>query len=171
MITFRGDSLLNFYVPVILASFLLSSSTLVIEDPSFCFLLLFLHSYPRHPMAPPQGACGRGCAPVPKSSGGRGLSERSEFRSPRNRDWGKGTPLGPRPGAHGFGSFCRNKRTSACGAETPQKPPLGVRGRNPAVPPCPSRTWLAGSNGSCVGLAHGVSDERALVHITNARKT
>ena len=30
---------------------------------------------------------------------------------------------------------------------------------------------LAGSNGSCVGLSHGVSDERALVHITNARKT
>ena len=30
--------------------------------------------------------------------------------SPRNRDWGKGTPAGPRPGANGFGSFCRNKR-------------------------------------------------------------
>ena len=30
--------------------------------------------------------------------------------------------LGPRPGAHGFGSFCRNKRTSARGAETPQEP-------------------------------------------------
>ena len=39
------------------------------------------------------------------------------------RDRGKGTPLGPRPGAHGFGSFCRNKRISACGAETPQNPP------------------------------------------------
>ena len=32
-------------------------------------------------------------------------------------------PEGPRPGANGFGSFCRNKRTSACGAETPQAPP------------------------------------------------
>ena len=28
-------------------------------------------------------------------------------------------PGGPRPGANGFGSFCRNKRTSACGDETP----------------------------------------------------
>ena len=42
-------------------------------------------------------------------------------------------PKGPRLGAHGFGSFCRNKRTSACGAETPRAfLPLGVRGRNPA---------------------------------------
>ena len=30
--------------------------------------------------------------------------------------------IGPRPGAHGFGSFCRNKRTSSRGAETPQEP-------------------------------------------------
>ncbi len=51
---------------------------------------------------------------------GRGLSERSEFRSPHTRDRGAGTPWGPRPGATGFGSFCRNKRTSSCGAETPQ---------------------------------------------------
>ena len=28
---------------------------------------------------------------------------------------------GSRPGAHGLGSFCRNKRTASCGAETPQK--------------------------------------------------
>ena len=175
-------------------------------------------------MAPPHGACGRGCAPVPKSSWGRGLFERSEFRSPNLRDRGKGTrratpgrpwfwvllpkqkdlgvrgrnpastspfsvildisnrgsillfsffhiptpaipwrhlmapagvaapqsrnlvggedclseassaaltfgteakaPGGPRPGAHGFGSFCRNKRTSARGAETPHSFPF-----------------------------------------------
>ena len=68
-----------------------------------------------------QGACGRRCAPVPNPMWGRGLSERSEFRSPNLRDRGKGTLLGPRPGAHGFGSFCRNKRTSACGAEPPQE--------------------------------------------------
>ena len=89
-------------------------------------------SYPRDPIAaPPHGACGRGCAPVPNSIWGRGLSERSEFRSPNNRDRGKGTRR-PRPGAHGFGSFCRNKRacpeqsegTSSCGAETPQIFPL-----------------------------------------------
>ena len=47
--------------------------------------------YPRHHMAPPHGACGRGCAPVPNSIWGRGLSERSEFRSPHLRDRGKGT--------------------------------------------------------------------------------
>ena len=29
-------------------------------------------------------------------------------------------PWGPRPGATGFGAFCRNKRTSSCGGETPQ---------------------------------------------------
>ena len=72
---------------------------------------------------PCPGACGRGCAPVPKILfWRRGLSERSEFRSPSNRDWGKGTPLGPRPGTNGFGSFCRNKRTSSCGGETPLTP-------------------------------------------------
>ena len=54
----------------------------------------------------------------------RGLSERSEFRSPSKRDWGKGTLLGPRPGANGFGSFCRNKRTSSCGGETPPRKAL-----------------------------------------------
>ena len=36
---------------------------------------------------------------------------------------GAKAPEGPRLGAHGFGSFCRNKRTSSCGAETPQNPP------------------------------------------------
>ena len=41
---------------------------------------------------------------------------------------GAKAPEGPRPGAHGFGSFCRNKRTSACGVEPPQAPafPLSV---------------------------------------------
>ena len=34
---------------------------------------------------------------------------------------GAKVPGGPRPGAHGFGSFCRNKRTSSCGAEPPQE--------------------------------------------------
>ena len=45
-------------------------------------------------MAPPQGACGRGCAPVPKSVGGRGLSERSEFRSPNLSGLGQRHPKG-----------------------------------------------------------------------------
>ncbi len=71
------------------------------------------------------GACGRGCAPVPSIPlWRRGLSERSEFRSPSNRDRGTGTPSwGPRPGATGFGFFCRNKRTSSCGGETPHATP------------------------------------------------
>ena len=45
--------------------------------------------------------------------------------------------LGPRPGANGFGSFCRNKRTSSCGDETPQEP----------LPFCHSRKFLAGIQG------------------------
>ena len=215
--------------------------------PSVARNLPFSCRHPRDLIAPLPGACGRGCAAVPKSSWGRGLFERSEFRSPHSRDWGKGTrrvtpgrqwfwvllpkqkdlvargrnpasfpssrgdetpraflllssstlvpdvcnrgsksriqslslclrsraipgqsqghaswrhllapageaapqsrnpvggedclseassaaltvgtgakaPEGPRLGANGFGSFCRNKRTSACGAETPQDP-------------------------------------------------
>ena len=47
---------------------------------------------------------------------------------------GAKAPEGPRPGANGFGSFCRNKRTSSCGDETPQEP----------LPFCHSRKFLAG---------------------------
>ena len=36
---------------------------------------------------------------------------------------------GPRPGANGFGFFCRNKRTSSCGGETPQD-----KSKNPGSP-------------------------------------
>ena len=96
-------------------------------------------SPPRHHMAPPQGACGRGCAPVPNPIWGRGLSERSACPEQRegtlnqkpscsgkadsSLSLGMTTErhrMGPRPGAHGFGSFCRNKRTASCGAEPPQ---------------------------------------------------
>ena len=45
----------------------LSSSTLVIEDPVSLSLVFVFSFVPPHPMAPPQGACGRSCAPVPKS--------------------------------------------------------------------------------------------------------
>ena len=72
-------------------------------------------------MAPPQGACGRGCAPVPKSSWGRGLFERSEFRSPKIRDWGKGTRRAT-PGRQWFWVLL------------PKQKDLVVRGRNPASP-------------------------------------
>ena len=34
---------------------------------------------------------------------------------------GAKAPAGPRPGANGFGFFCRNKRASACGDETPHE--------------------------------------------------
>ena len=76
----------------------------------------------RHQMAPPQGACGRGCAPVPNSVGGRGLFERSEFRSPNSRDRGKGTRRAT-PGRPWFWVLL------------PKQKDLGVRGRNPAKPP------------------------------------
>ena len=50
---------------------------------------------------------------------GRGLFERSEFRSPRNRDWGKGT----RRAAHGRKWFL---------VLLPKQKDLVARGRNPA---------------------------------------
>ena len=67
-------------------------------------------------MAPPQGACGRQ-NPV---GGEDCLSEASS--AALNFGTGAKAPEGPRPGANGFGSFCRNKRISSCGAETPQAP-------------------------------------------------
>ncbi len=135
----------------------------------------------RQLLAPPHGACGRGCAPVPKPVWGRGLFERSEFRSPNIRDWGKGT----RRATHGRRWFWvllpkqkdlavrgRNPAflPSARGAETPRIPlavrgrnpasipPLAVRGRNPASLPlafCHSRKFLAGIQCRCavVGAA------------------
>ena len=75
-------------------------------------------------MAPAQGACGRGCAPVPNSIGGRGLSERSEFRSPNLRDRGKGTRRAT-PGCPWFWVLL------------PKQKDLVVRGRNPASIPLP----------------------------------
>ncbi len=39
---------------------------------------------------------------------------------------------GPRPGATGFGSFCRNKRVSSCGADTPQEKRKEGRAPRPA---------------------------------------
>ena len=73
-------------------------------------------------MAPLQGACGRGCTPVPQSSWGRGLFERSEFRSPSHRDWGAGTRRAT-PGRPWFWVLL------------PKQKDLGARGRNPAFPP------------------------------------
>ena len=72
----------------------------------------------RQLLAPPHGACGRGCAPVPNSVWGRGLSERSEFRSPKIRDWGKGTRRAT-PGRQWFWVLL------------PKQKDLAVRGRNP----------------------------------------
>ena len=75
----------------------------------------------RHHMAPFQGALAAGVA-APRSRilfGGEDcLSEASS--AALTFGTGAKAPGGPRPGAHGFGSFCRNKRTSSCGDETPQ---------------------------------------------------
>ena len=53
----------------------------------------------------------------------------------------------PRPGAHGFGSFCRNKRISPCGGETPQNPPLSLNRKRDSetvrVGPEPAREFHA----------------------------
>ncbi len=61
---------------------------------------------------------------VPRSrpfSWRRGLSERSEFRSPHTRDRGTGTPLGATPGREWFWVLL------------PKQKDLVVRGRNPAI--------------------------------------
>ena len=55
-------------------------------------------------------------------------------------------PEGPRPGAPGFGSFCRNKRTASCGAATPQSPPsprrrAGPKPRKKAPPSSPRHQY------------------------------
>ncbi len=96
-------------------------------------------SFWRHLMAP----AGVAAPQSRKLFGGEDcLSEASS--AALNFGTGAKEPGGPRTGANGFGSFCRNKRTSARGDETPQssprragaKPrktlPLAVRGRNPA---------------------------------------
>ena len=92
-----------------------------------------LPSYPRHHMAPFPGACGRGCAPVPNPMWGEDcLSEASS--AALTFGTGAKAPGGPRPGAHGFGSFCRNKRTSSRGAETPHSSPSARRAETPREP-------------------------------------
>ena len=108
--------------------------------PQSATLFLFLHSYPRHPMAAPfPGACGHGCAPVPKPIGRRGLSERSEFRSPSNRDWGKGTRRAT-PGRPWFWVLLPKQKGLGVRGRNPARPsPLAVRGRTPARPSPPRR--------------------------------
>ena len=93
------------------------------RDPSFCFLsfsCLHTRAIPwRHLMAPAGVA-------APQSRNLVGGEDCLSEASSAALTFGTGAkaPGGPRPGANGFGSFCRNKRTSSCGAETPQAPPL-----------------------------------------------
>ncbi len=83
-------------------------------------------------MPPPQGACGRGCAPVPNSMWGRGLSERSEFRSPSKWDRGKG-PRRATPGRPWFWVLLPKQKDRVVRGRNPASiPPLVVRGRDPA---------------------------------------
>ena len=81
----------------------------------FCFCMCSAPSHGAISRAPP----GRGSAPVPKLICGRGLSERSEFRSPSKRDRGKG-PRRVTPGRPWFWVLL------------PKQKDLGVRGRSPA---------------------------------------
>ena len=73
-------------------------------------------------MAPFPGACGRGCAPVPNPMWGRGLSERSEFRSPKLREWGKGTPPGATPGRQWFGVLLPKQKGPRRAGPKPREP-------------------------------------------------
>ena len=98
-------------------------------------------------MAPPQGACGRGCAPVPKSSWGRGLFERSEFRS-----------LSP----HFSPASCYGRRSTRCAGAYSRKPlrhsvqlclqRLAVRAPQHNGVSTPSRRSLVRNAGSPSGL-------------------
>ena len=65
--------------------------------------------YPRQSMAPREGACGRGCAPVPNLIWGRGLSERSEFRSPNHSGLGQRHPKGRARAPMILGPFAETK--------------------------------------------------------------
>ncbi len=128
-----------------------SSSTFLIEDPVSLSLLRFVCGGAR-PWIPdqglsltffieesgmtrmPPGACGRGCAPVPSIPyGGEDCLSAASSAAHTPGTGAQAPPWGPRPGATGFGSFCRNKRTSSCGGETPQYSPLVMWGRNPTI--------------------------------------
>ena len=90
---------------------------------------------PRHSMAPPPGACGRGYAPVPNSIWGRGLFERSEFRSPHPSGLGQRHQEGHARAPLVLGPFAETPQSSPAsrGAATPQVfLPQVARGRNPA---------------------------------------
>ncbi len=62
-------------------------------------------------------SCGREAQAIPDL--GRALFERSELRSHIIWCRGEVSPKGPRTGENGFRPFCRNKRASSCGGETP----------------------------------------------------
>ena len=103
----------------------LSSSTLVIKDPGSLF---YVGTGPRAcPSRAPAGVA------APRSRTLCGGEDCLSAASSAAQAIGTGAkaPGGPRPGAHGFGSFCRNKRTSSCGAETPQNPPPRRAGPKP----------------------------------------
>ena len=147
LITFRGDSVLNFYVAVILP--LLCHPRFfpsVILDMSnrgssvVVFGLCLFPSYPRHPMAPPQGACGRGCAPVPTPVWGEDCLSAASSAALTFGTGAKAPPWGHARAPMVLGPFAETKGPrragpkprkdpppSACGAETPQSPPPRAR--------------------------------------------
>ena len=73
-------------------------------------------------MAPCPGACGRGCAAVPKPLWGRGLSERSEFRSRDTEGLGQRHPEGHARAPMVLGPFAETKGPRRAGAK-PRSPP------------------------------------------------
>ena len=72
---------------------------------------------------------------APQSRIRYGGEDRLSAASSAAQTFGTGAkaPEGPRPGAHGFGSFCRSKRTASCGAATPSQRSLagGLRHMHP----------------------------------------
>ena len=94
--------------------------------PSVVFYAsLFCAVVERHPMAPQEGACGRGCAPVPNSIGGEDCLSVASSAALTIRDRGTGTQRAA-PGRPWFWVLL------------PKQKDLAVRGRNPArISPSP----------------------------------
>ena len=75
----------------------------------------------RHQMAPPPGACRRGCAAVPNLVGGRGLFERSEFRSPNHSGLRQRHPKGRAWAPMVLGPFAETKEPVLSRAKEPRR--------------------------------------------------
>ena len=73
-----------------------------------------------------------------------GQARDPSLRSGQARNDNGAAPEGPRLGAHGFGSFCRNKRIAVLGAKEPASA-AGAKPRKHSLSPCGGETPQASS--------------------------